>query len=221
MASGLEDVKEALKAISQGQTQLLAAVGSISQRVGDLEKSRDEDHRPPSSGSNGVGRTATPLIGGFTPAPSTLLPAEAGTQTPSPTLASSDSKSSFSSRVVLTTYPKQIGIKPLPMEWGAADPLQRGPVTVSRAPSTIGKRNAIGAHGGSYCIYNALAVASKELEADHKPDFTNAEPAVNVGPFPQWGDKKKIVAMDPWGHMVPWIYKDIMQKDNGMFTPKS
>jgi hypothetical protein len=64
-------------------------------------------------------------------------------------------------------------------------------------------------------------VASKELEADHKPDFTNAEPAVNVGPFPQWGDKKKIVAMDPWGHMVPWIYKDIMQKDNGMFTPKS
>lgn len=207
-----------MKAISLGQTQLLSAVESVSQRVGELEKKpHDESRRPPSSaGSDGVGPgRATPLVGGFTPAPTTLLPAEAGTQAPPPTM---DSKSSFSSRVVLTTYPKQIGIKPLPMDWGAADPLQRGPVTVSRSPTTIGRRNAIGAHGGSYCIYNALAVASKELEADHRPDFTNTEPAVNIGPFPQWGDKKKIVAMDPWGHMVPWLYKDVIGKENGMFT---
>jgi hypothetical protein len=124
-------------------------------------------------------------------------------------------KSSFSSRVVLTTYPKQIGIKPIPLEWGAADPLQRGPVTVSRSPSTIGKRNAIGAHGGSYSIYYALAVASRELNADHRPDYTNTEPAVNIGPFPQWGDKKKIVAMDPWGHLVPWVFKDYIEKEGG------
>jgi len=35
---------------------------------------------------------------------------------------------------------------------------------------------AIGAHGGSYSIYHALAVASKNLDVEHKPDFTNTEP---------------------------------------------
>lgn len=46
---------------------------------------------------------------------------------------------------------------------------------------------------------NALAVASKNLDTDHRPDFTNTEPAANIGPFPQWSDPKKIVAMDPLG----------------------
>jgi hypothetical protein len=48
-------------------------------------------------------------------------------------------------------------------------------------------------------IDNALAVASKNLNTDHRPDFTNTEPAANIGPFPQWSDPKKIVAMDPLG----------------------
>ncbi len=215
MASGLDDVKEALKVISLGQSKLLSAVETVSQRVAELEKTQEEDRRKAgSSGSDAVKRVLTPLAAGVTPAPSAVLPAEAGTQSP-PAPASPEQKSSFPSRVVLTTYPKQIGITPLPLDWGAADPLVRGPVTVSRAPSTIGKRNAIGAHGGSYSIYYALALASRELSADHKPDFTNTEPAVNIGPFPQWGDRKKIVAMDPWGHMVPWLFKDAIEKDNG------
>jgi hypothetical protein len=216
MASGLEGVKEALKVISLGQEKLLSAVETVSQRVAELEKSQEEERRRPgTSGTDGVKRTVTPLVGGFTPSPTTELPAEAGTQSPPASSASFEFKSSLSSRVVLTTYPKQIGIKPLPLEWGAADPQQRGPVTVLRTPSTIGRRNAIGAHGGSYSIYYALAVASKEVDASHKPDFTNTEPAVDVGPFPQWGDKKKIVAMDPWGHMVPSLFKDVMEKENG------
>lgn len=215
MASGLEEVKEALKAITQGQTQLLSAVGSISQRVSELEKSHD-GRRQNNTEADGLGRVSTPLDAGFTHAPSPVMPAEAGTRSPPPS-SSPDAKSGFSSRVILTTYPKQIGIKPLPLDWGAEDALKRGPVTVSRSTSTIGRRNAIGAHGGSYSIYYALAVASRELKADHKPDYTNTDPAVNIGPFPQWSDKKKIVAMDPWGHLVPWVYKDIMQKENGMF----
>ena len=72
---------------------------------------------------------------------------------------------------------------------------------------------AIGAHGGSYSIYHALAVASKNLNTDHIPDFTNTEPAVDIGPFSQWADPKKIVSMDPLGHMAPWIYRDLVQKD--------
>jgi len=43
--------------------------------------------------------------------------------------------------ILRRTYPKQIGIKPLPMVWGHSDPNQRGPVVVSRASSTIRRRN--------------------------------------------------------------------------------
>ncbi|PHH78621.1 hypothetical protein CDD80_6592 [Ophiocordyceps camponoti-rufipedis] len=133
-----------------------------------------------------------------------------------------------------TTYPKQIGIDPIGIDWGNTDPEKRGPVVVSRSPSTIRRRNAIGgwfrygiltgvpdankrvqrSHGGSYSIYYALAVASKELNVDHRPDFTNTEPAVELGPFPQWGGREKIVAMDPWGHKVPWTFKTIMEREN-------
>ncbi|CAK7269505.1 Uracil-regulated protein 1 [Sporothrix epigloea] len=135
----------------------------------------------------------------------------------SPTL--SGSKLASTSRIILTTYPKQIGINPFPMNWGAQDPAERGPIVVSRASSTIRRRNAIGAHGGSYSIYYALAVASQQLNAEHRPDFTNTEPAVNVGPFPQWYDKKKIVAMDPWGHIPQTLFKDVMDKENVDIRP--
>ena len=45
--------------------------------------------------------------------------------------------------------------------WGAADPRERGPVigTVTNP----GDRNVIGAHGGSYALYRALAVSSGAL----------------------------------------------------------
>lgn len=43
--------------------------------------------------------------------------------------------------VFFSTYPKQIGIKPFPMKWGAAEPKERGPIVVSRYASTIRKRN--------------------------------------------------------------------------------
>ncbi|KAF2012877.1 GTP cyclohydrolase II [Aaosphaeria arxii CBS 175.79] len=123
------------------------------------------------------------------------------------------------SKIILTSYPGQAGVDPLPMDWGHQDPKVRGPVVVSRHPGTIRRRNAIGAHGGSYSIYHALAVASKNLDVDHKPDFTNTEPAAQIGPFPQWSDKKKIVAMDPLGHLAPWLYKEIMDGEDVEIRP--
>lgn len=78
---------------------------------------------------------------------------------------------------------------------------------------------AIGAHGGSYSIYHALAVALQDLKVDHKPDFTNTEPAATIGPFPQWSDPKKIVAMDPLGHLAPWLYNDYINTENIEIRP--
>ena len=101
---------------------------------------------------------------------------------------------------------------PAPLNWGKLDPLERGPVVVNRSAATIKHRNAIGAHSGSYSIYQALAVAMNDLPVDHMPDYTNTEPPVQIGPFPQWGDSKKIVAMDPYGHIAPWVFKDYIDR---------
>lgn len=54
---------------------------------------------------------------------------------------------------------------------------------------------------------------------DHKPDFTNTEPAVGIGPFSQWADAKKIVSMDPLGHLSPWLYSDLIREENIHIRP--
>ena len=63
-----------------------------------------------------------------------------GTQASAPN-NSTARKSTSTSRIILTTYPGQSGIDPLPMSWGHQDPGQRGPVVVSRSQSTIRRRN--------------------------------------------------------------------------------
>jgi len=68
-------------------------------------------------------------------------------------------------------------------------------------------RNAIGTHSGAYAVYRALAVASGNLERDHRADLTNTSPTVSIGPHPSWGSPNKIVSIDPYGTL-----------DNGLFT---
>ncbi|KAI8633131.1 GTP cyclohydrolase N terminal-domain-containing protein [Xylariaceae sp. FL1651] len=203
---GMADVLQVLKAIQENQRKLAAEVESVSQRL---------DTLAPPVHSPSLNEKASPKSANALPA-AVALPQAAIAEPPkeSPAVAQVE-KSGFTSRIILTTYPKQIGISPIPMNWGAPGP-ERGPVVVSRSASTIRKRNA---HGGSYSIYFALALASKQLNANHRPDFTNTEPAANIGPFPQWSDKKKIVAMDPWGHLAPWMFADTMQKENVDIRP--
>jgi GTP cyclohydrolase II len=40
------------------------------------------------------------------------------------------------------------------------------------------------------------------LDPIRRPDLTNTYPAATVGPFSQWMDPERIVALDPWGHLV-------------------
>lgn len=155
-----------LKVIQETQTQLLGAVEALS-----------KGSSTSTGGSGGRGLAAPAPIHGYpvhdnavTGSPSTALgpslsqspslqPEDKQSDSPGP--ASLESKSGFTSRIILTyvqvlasskslathiqsfsrTYPKQIGINPLPMNWGAADPQERGPVVVSRYPSTIRRRN--------------------------------------------------------------------------------
>ncbi|PYI05355.1 aldolase [Aspergillus sclerotiicarbonarius CBS 121057] len=118
----------------------------------------------------------------------------------------------YSKHIVLTTYPGQSGIDPIPLEWGASDAKSRGPVVVSRSSALLKRRNAMGAHGGSYSIYNALAIASGDLEPDFRPDLSNSQPVFNFPWQPAWGDKTKIVSMDPWGHDIVNQFRDDLNK---------
>jgi len=88
----------------------------------------------------------------------------------------------------------------MPIVWGAPTARERGPViaTVSRA----GDRNVIGSHGGSYTVYRALAVSSGALDPIRRPDLTNTHPAATIGPFPQWSEPRRIVSLDPFGHLI-------------------
>ncbi|KZP21484.1 hypothetical protein FIBSPDRAFT_825764 [Athelia psychrophila] len=119
----------------------------------------------------------------------------------------------YPGRVLLTTYPDQHGIKPHPLQWGVENPEIRGPVICSRLGSTIKHRNALGAHSGSYSIYRALAIAMGTLSPTHKPDYSLTEPPVDIPPQPSWYDPTKIVSLDPWGHLVPQVWKKEIDTD--------
>jgi GTP cyclohydrolase II len=103
----------------------------------------------------------------------------------------------------LTSHPEP-GDARFPITWGAADPQARGAVigTVSRPQD----RNVIGAVGGAYSLYRALAVSAGALNPLARPDLTNTHPPVAIGPHPQWLEPGRIVSLDPWGHLVGEVF---------------
>jgi GTP cyclohydrolase II len=103
----------------------------------------------------------------------------------------------------LTSHPEP-GAARFPIDWGAAGPAERGPLigTVSRPQD----RNVIGAVGGAYSLYRALAVSSGALNPLMRPDLRNTHPPVAIGPHPQWAAPARIVSLDPWGHLVADVF---------------
>lgn len=86
------------------------------------------------------------------------------------------------------------------VQWGASTALRRGPVVAGLHAGP--NRNAIGAHAGGFGIYQALSVATGALAEGHRPNLADTAPSIEIGPFPQWSEPDKIVALDPWGHLV-------------------
>ena len=109
-------------------------------------------------------------------------------------------KRTRSNHIRLTSHPS--GAKPpkFPLAWGAPSAQPRGPVIGSTTVRDA--RNVIGAHGGTYSIYRALAVSSGTLDPQAHPDLQGTGPLIEIGPHPQWVGAQKIVSLDPWGHRV-------------------
>ena len=106
----------------------------------------------------------------------------------------------------LTSHPGMAGQGAIPLRWGASSPAERGPVVASPAPPRY--RNAVGSYSGAYAVYRALAVATRALARDHRPDLTDTSPAALIAAQPQWADPAKIVSLDPWGHLVGEVFAD-------------
>ena len=100
----------------------------------------------------------------------------------------------------LTSHPTGAKAHKFPIHWGAPTARARGPVVGST--TARGHRNVIGAHGGAYSIYRALAVSSGALDPNARPDLKDTGPVIEIGPHTQWTQADKIVSLDPWGHGV-------------------
>jgi hypothetical protein len=50
------------------------------------------------------------------------------------------------------------------------------------------------------------------LNPDHVPNLTTTAPTHDFGPFPSWSDPKKLVTIDPWGHMVTSVFEPYFKK---------
>ncbi|KAL9621586.1 MAG: hypothetical protein Q9160_003978 [Pyrenula sp. 1 TL-2023] len=195
--SALPHILSALKQLQLDNAALKAAIDAVGAKVESASTS-PKPRTPSNAEAVPVSRHVNEP---FSSSPPTKTPTDSR---PSGDASSPPARrpSLFNSRIILTTYPGQSGIDPVPLDWGAKDPRVRGPVVVSRQQSTIRRRNG-----------------NRNLLIDHKPDFTNTEPAVNIGPFFAWGGRKRIVSMDPFGHMAPWLFKDIINKQDIEIRP--
>lgn len=119
-------------------------------------------------------------------------------------------QNSVSRHIVLTSHPSRSGAKPIGINWGATDPMERGPIIATLTKH--GHRNVIGTHSGGYAIYRALAVASGSLQSDHIADLTNTSPIEDIGPHPSWFDSDKIVSLDPFGAIAPNLFRSYYEQ---------
>src|SRR5688500_8194744 len=90
-----------------------------------------------------------------------------------------------STHIRLTSHPEpSAATSRHPIRWAAEDPRERGPIIGS--VTNPADRNVIGAHGGSYSLYRALAISARALNPLARPDLHNTHPVVDIGPHPQW-----------------------------------
>lgn len=159
----LRDIQDILQSVQTETRHLAAVVASLNERItlltepkipsevtNELPQALGETYLPPSSvhklpsHDDDLGISPPiekiPGVDGF---------GHARIQHQSPSGRNSNSGLTSKSRIILTTYPGQSGIHPVAINWGHADPIQRGPVLVSRNQSTIRRRN--GTRSGISC----------------------------------------------------------------------
>jgi hypothetical protein len=139
----LREILETLKTLKTDNTVLAASVDKINGRVNMLasvKQIKDEAALEAARGSLSNNKAKEADTDKAVEAVSQQYD-----QPPANAVDASPRRASVSktSKIILTSYPGQAGVDPLPMEWGAKDPAIRGPVVVSRHPNTIRRRNGM------------------------------------------------------------------------------
>lgn len=109
----------------------------------------------------------------------------------------------------MTSHPPGGKAPKFPLDWGASSAQLRGPVIGSTTARDV--RNVIGAHGGAYSIYRALAVSCGTLDPNARPDLKGTGPLIDIGPHRQWVGRG-IVSLDPWGHRVAADFRQAIEE---------
>lgn len=137
----LKEILEGLKAMRQENSQLASAIDKINGRVNVLAGVKQVKDEAATDAVNGT------LNKEKAKDAESAQTVEAVSQQYEPTSPNAETPRrasvSKTSKIILTSYPGQSGVDPLPMEWGAKDPAVRGPVVVSRHNNTIRRRNGM------------------------------------------------------------------------------
>ena len=148
----MDQIQSTLSAVQQDCKKLALAVESINGRVNALvgfqqmhntvkEQYDDTDGMRQVSTSIANGRSFPEIISNeFITVPGQSIGPQVGE----------------TSRIILTTHPRQPGINPIPIRWGHKDPTSRGPVVVVRSQSTFRRRNGKMRHPSLQRSPNAL-----------------------------------------------------------------
>jgi len=152
----LKEILNGLKSLRQEHSQLASSVDAINGRVNmlaEIKQIKDEAKIQPSNGSNGLVERAKEVIASVSE--KTVEAISKQYEEAPPVIDASARRSSVSktSKIILTSYPGQAGVDPLPMDWGHKNPAVRGPVVVSRHANTIRRRNGILAYISVACLY--------------------------------------------------------------------
>ena len=137
----LQEILASLKTIQRENSQLAAAVDAINGRVNILagvKQMQDGTATDAFANKETVKNQSSAALDSDRPAP---VEASSTQEAPVSSIPDVARRSSTTSKIILTSYPGQAGVDPLPSSWGHKDPSIRGPVVVSRNTSTIRRRN--------------------------------------------------------------------------------
>jgi len=138
----LKEILDGLKALRAENVSLAASVDKINGRVNMLAEIKQIKDGAASDAADGTlnRETARETESAQTIEAASQQYEQSPANLDAPPRRASVSKTS---KIILTSYPGQAGVDPLPMEWGAKDPAVRGPVVVSRHANTIRRRNGM------------------------------------------------------------------------------
>ena len=142
MSSELQQVLQALAGLQADNKDLKNSVSALSDRVDKMSGVQSIKNALPKTELKDDGSdSAVPPI--FKTSYG-VEPVEPASTEAVPQDSAKERKGSlYSSRIILTTYPGQSGIDPVPLSWGESDPQKRGPVVVGRGQSTVRRRNGM------------------------------------------------------------------------------